>query len=104
MSVPIQLFTKDPDATETFGIDWTRFPGSSSPVGSGYLGAETISAASWPGVPAGITEVSHSNTTTTTQITLSGGTDNTDYDLVCRITTSGSRITDRTIRIQVRQQ
>jgi hypothetical protein len=87
-----QAFEKDPQAVLDYGIDW-----------SDWLGADTISASTWT-VPSGITKDSDTNTTTTTTIWLSGGTVDTDYELVNHITTAGAREDDRTITIRVRQR
>jgi len=87
-----QIFIKDPQAILDYQINWAS-----------WLGADTISTSTWT-VPAGITKVSDSNTTTTTTIWLSGGTVDTDYDIVNHIKTVGTREDDRTIHIQVRQK
>ena len=60
-----------------------------------YEGLPTTKTLYHPGVSYGV------NTVCT--IVLSGGTVNTDYDLVCRITTSDGRTLDQTITIMVRQ-
>lgn len=88
----ITLYTKDPDAVLDYVFDWSSF-----------LGADTITSVSW-GIPAGITSVTTSNTTTTATIWLSGGTLNTRYAIRNRIITTGGRTNDRTIYIKVRDQ
>jgi len=60
------VFTKDSDETLDYQIDW-----------SSWLGTDTISTSTWV-VDSGITKVSDTNTTTTTVIWLSGGSDGTD--------------------------
>jgi len=87
-----QAFEKDPQAVLDYAIDW-----------SDWLGSDTISTSAWT-VPAGITKDSDSNTTTTTTIWLSGGTADTDYELINHIVTAGGREDDRTITIRVRQR
>lgn len=88
----IALYTKDPDATLDYIVDWASF-----------LGVDTINTSTWS-VPAGITSVTTSNTTTTATIWLSGGTLNTRYAIRNRIITTGGRTNDRTIYIKVRDQ
>lgn len=81
---------KDPQDVDSFGINWaTRLDG------------DLISSSDWI-VPTGVTEDSASNTTTTTTIWLSGGTDGDDYELTNRITTTGGRTLDQTVKLRVR--
>ena len=64
----------------------------------------TISASAWV-VPTGLTEVSSppaSHDDTSTTIWLEGGTANTDYTLVNRITTAATRIFEASFRVSVR--
>lgn len=91
---PLRSFVKDPAATLDYTVDWG---------GDDWLGSDTISAVSWT-TPAGLTLASSSNTTTTATAWLGGGIDGQDYDVVCQITTTGGRIDERTIRLQVRQR
>ena len=84
-----QQFTKDPNATLDYTIDWST-----------WLGADTISTSAWT-VPGGITKDSDSNSTTTTTIWLSGGEALAEYSLVNRIVTAGGRTDDRTILVKV---
>jgi len=85
-------FIKDPNAKLDYTVDW-----------SSYLGSDTIDSVEWV-VPDGITMESQEETESVATIWLSGGTAGTDYDVVCRITTVGGRIDDRTIVIKVREQ
>jgi len=87
-----QYFTKDPNATLDYKIDWST-----------WLSTDTISSAAWT-VPTGLTQVSVSNTTTAATIWLSGGTAGTAYEVICRITTATGRIDDRTIGIEVEER
>lgn len=88
-------FTKDPQAVLDYKIDWSAWLAS----------GETISTSTWT-VPSGITDDSDSITdsNTSTTIWLSGGTADTDYDLINHIVTSEGREEDRTITIGVRQR
>lgn len=83
---------KDPQDVDSFGIDWSERLSATS---------DTISTSDWI-VPSGITEDSASNTTTTTTIWLSGGTDGEDYEIVNRIVTVGGRTLDQTVKLRVR--
>ena len=85
-------FSKDPNAILDYQINWAT-----------WLGSDTIASSAWT-VPAGITQTSATNTTTTATIWLSGGTEGTDYDLINRITTVGGRTDDRTITIGLAQK
>jgi hypothetical protein len=84
------LAQKDPSDVIDYVIDW-----------SGVLGADTISTSTWS-IPAGITQNSESETTTTATIWLSGGTSGTDYPIVNTIVTAGGRTWSRTFVVPVR--
>ena len=86
-------FVKDPNAIETFTVDWAA-----------PLGTDTIASSSWI-VPSGIAQVSIGNTTTKATIKLSGGTAGTTYMVTNRIitTTSGETL-DASIYIVVEEQ
>ena len=90
MADPIKTWTKDPDATLDYELDWSTWLGT----------GETISAATVT-VPAGITLDTDTNTDTTQTAWLSGGTAGAHYDVVYQITTNQSRTDDRTVRITV---
>jgi len=99
----IVLDAKDPDAVEPYFIVWCDADGTNdgSTADDGELQSATISTVTWT-VPTGITQDSaNTNSVTINGITydantvatiwLSGGTDGTDYDIECKITTSDSR-------------
>lgn len=86
-------YNKDPDATLNYTFDWSRWLES----------GETIASAAFT-VESGLTKGAESNTTTTAQVTLSGGTAGETYDVTCRITTNAAQIDDRTIQIAVSEQ
>jgi hypothetical protein len=94
MAFPLETWTKDPASTLDYNVDWDS---------DDWLGTDTIASVTWT-VPAGITSVSTSATTTIATIFVSGGTVGQDYDIGCRITTVGGRIDERTIRLKVRQR
>lgn len=82
-------FTKDPNATLDYEIDWAA-----------WLDGDTISTSTWI-VPSGITDGTKSNTSTTTTIWLSGGAAGERYRITNRITTAGGRTDDRSITVRV---
>ena len=88
-ATPIHTFTKDPNAVLDYTINWSL-----------YLGSDTISTSTFT-VEAGLTKNSESNTTTTSTVWLSGGTDGTNYSVACRIVTAAGRTDDRTFRVTV---
>lgn len=63
----------------------------------------SVASADWT-VPSGITEVSASESGFLTSITLSGGTDGVDYDILCRMTDSQGNVHEQTITVPVRAQ
>lgn len=85
-------YEKDPDSTEDYTFNWT-----------GHLGADTISTSEFL-LPDGLTQVSVSNTDTQATIMVSGGTRGRMYRIVNRVTSSGGRQWDQTIRVIIREQ
>ena len=69
------------DASEE--LDWTE-------DWSSWLGNDTIQSSSWT-IPAGLTEVSSTNTSTAATIWISGGTNQANYVIKNAIATSGGR-------------
>jgi len=76
-------------------VVWTtRAPSASIP---------DVSTAVWT-VPSGITKDSQLEDGPITYITLSGGTDGEDYDILCRMTPSSGNVAEQTITVPVRSQ
>ena len=109
---------KDPSAVEPYFIVWCDEDGTNDGTANdkGELQGATISTSGWTGdSDTGLKENS-SNTSAITiagieyganlvaTIWLSGGTDNTDYDLLNQIITSDSRTLEKTITVMVRNQ
>lgn len=81
---------KTPNEVKDYSIDWTD-----------RLAGDTISTSAFT-VPSGITLDSQTNDTTSSTAWISGGTDGTDYNVTCLVTTAGGRTYEWPIRIQVR--
>ena len=87
----LKKFTKDPNATLDYTIDWSAWLSPNQ---------DTISNATVPSVPSGLTiQTPVTKTTTQTTVWISGGTAGTSYDVTVHITTTGGRQDDRTITI-----
>lgn len=98
---------KDKDETLDYSLDWSR----------ALEGGETIEGVSWSIVDSTNTKVSFSagstvntlrnvtqtNTSTVATIYLQAGTDNQEYQLYCSITTTGSRVKERSVKIRIRE-
>jgi hypothetical protein len=82
---------KDPDEVDSFGINWAP-----------RLNGDLIASSTW--TVDGLTQDSSSNTTTTTTVWLSGGVDGDDYEVQNRITTTGGRTIDQTVKLRVRSK
>lgn len=80
---------KDPSDVLDYTIKW-----------SGLLAGDTIASVVWT-VPAGLTQESVSNTSTSTTIWLSGGTAGTTYTVACLIVTAGGREIERSASLAV---
>ncbi len=85
-------FTKDPNAVLDYSVDWSR-----------WLDGDTIATSVWT-VPAGLTKVSDTNTTTKTTAWLSGGAADQSYTVTNRITTTGGRTEDRSFILKVEER
>jgi hypothetical protein len=83
--------TKAPADLITYTLDWTPW----LPTG------DEIATVTWD-VPVGLVNVGETNTTVLAKITLTGGTPNDDYDVVCQITTVLGAVGYRTVTIPVR--
>lgn len=85
-------YTKDPDATLDYPIDWAD-----------WLGADTIASSSWA-ADDGITIEDDSNSTTVATVWLSGGTPGRAYSVRNRITTAAGRINDQTLLVRIQDR
>lgn len=85
-------FNKDPDARLDYKVDWTS-----------WLDTDTISNSEWI-IPTGITYEADTFDNTSATVWLSGGSLDSSYEVVNRITTAAGRIDDRTITIRIRQK
>ena len=109
-------FIKDPNSVETFTVVWCSKSnlndGSASDTGA--LQGATLSTVAAT-VPAGLTLDSENKNSATIQgvtydintvhnMTLSGGTAGTDYNVVSRVTTSDGRTLDKAIIIVCRER
>lgn len=81
----LATFPKDPNAVLDYTLDWAL-----------WLNGDTISTSTWT-VPAGITNVLATKTTTATTIWISAGTLATSYSVVNKIVTTNGRTEERTI-------
>lgn len=94
---PIATRFKDPDEVLPFTIDWAADADDGGPW---LVGNDEISVSTWD-VTTGITVDSDSETTTTTQIVLSGGTAGETYFAANKIVTTAGWTAVRTIQINV---
>jgi hypothetical protein len=89
----MKSYTKDPEATRTYEIDWSDYLQG--------LGNVTIQTSAWT-VPDGLIIEDETNTATTTAIKLSGGSVNVNYTLYNKITTSGGDADRRAFLVRIR--
>lgn len=88
-------FTKDPDSTLDYQMDWTTF-----------LSTDTIASSTWSvaGYDAELIVNSTSNTSTTATVWLSGGTVNVKYNVTNKVTTASGRVVDRSFTMLIVQK
>jgi len=89
----LQNFDKDPDAVLDYAFNWTDWLESGETITSRVVTVST-----------GLTKNSDSESAGVVTIWLSGGTHGVDYLVACKITTSSSRIDERTANIRCRQR
>jgi hypothetical protein len=90
-----QTYTKDPDATLDYPVDWES-----------WLDDDTISASEWvleDGLTIGTGDIAPSFTGTVATAFIAGGTVGTTYLVTNRITTAGGRIDDRSFRLKIKE-
>ena len=91
----LKKFVKDPNAKLDYTIDWSAWLAANT---------DTISAATVPTAPAGLTIQSPVTfTATQTTVWISGGTAGSSYDVAVHIVTAGGRQDDRTITITCKE-
>lgn len=96
----MEAFTKDPDANLDYTQDWSAYLAEGDTISSSeWFVADTAATDETP-VEVGI----DSYTDTETLVWLSGGTTGTTYIVTNRVTTTGGRIDDRSIKIKVKEQ
>lgn len=98
---------KDKDETLDFSLDWSRALDS----------GETLTGVDWFVVDSsdqkmpfgigvtvdGLRNQTQTNTSTVATIYLAQGTNNKEYKLYCSATTSSGRVTERTVKIRIRE-
>lgn len=85
------MYKKDPNATLDYQFDWTEYL---API------SDVISSVVWT-LSAGLTQVSQSFTATNAIIFVSGGVLDDIETIACKITTTGGRIDERTIQLNI---
>lgn len=86
------IFVKDPNAVLDYAVDWSR-----------WLAGDEIATSTWT-VPAGLTKLGDSTTTTRATVWLAGGTVGQSYTVTNRITTAGGRTEERSFIIRVEER
>lgn len=95
MSVSRELgtFAKDANETVIYGFDWAEDDFLS-------VRSTTISSSSWT-VATGLTQVSASNTTTTTAVKLSGGTLGVTYRCTNAVVLANGETKERSFLVEI---
>lgn len=89
----IPTWTKDPNAVLDYEFNWSKWLYTGDTIASRVVT-----------VPTGITLDSSVPADDKVTVWLSGGTAGTKYNVSCRITTTGGRVDERTIRISVAER
>jgi hypothetical protein len=84
---------KDANDTRTYSIDWSAWL-------AGLAGTDTIATSVWV-APSPITIVNQSNSTTKTNVRLSGGVSPSVYVIANTVTTVGGEIKQVVFRVSV---
>lgn len=83
------VFTKDPDSTIDFAVDWSDMLAS----------GESITTSAWE--TDGLTEVSSTSAGNTRAVVLSGGVVGMIYSAVNRVSTDQGRTLEQTVAVRV---
>lgn len=99
---------KDPNETLDYSLDWSRFLRSGETISSSLwfvvnTSGETVSFNTGETVDS-LSNVTNSNNSSITTINLSGGTSNTFYKLVCRVTLNTSFVAERSVSIYIKER
>lgn len=91
--MPLNSFKKDPDSVLDYAFNWNEWlePGEN-------INSHVIT------VDDGITKDSSNNSSTVVTVWLSGGTAGINYNIACKIITSGGRTVERSITIRCRER
>ena len=96
---------KDHDEVLDYSIDWSRFLADNETIETvtWFIDVDGVKTQWLDGaVHSGIQNISTTNTTKISTIYLGMGTPNTTYKITCRISTSTTVITERVVRIKIR--
>jgi len=91
--MPLISFMKDPDSVLDYAFDWSEWLESGGSINSHVVTVDD-----------GITKDSSSNSSTVVTVWLSGGTAGINYNIACKIVTSGGRTVERSITIRCRER
>lgn len=97
---------KDPDETLDYSIDWSRYLGSASITNVAWYvddatGTKTLIPSG--AVVNGIQNVFPTTSGKVTTINLGLGTNNVEYKFYCNITDSTGSISERTVKLRVKE-
>lgn len=98
------IVLKDPGTVLSYGLDWSDFGANDGAAADpGWLQGDTISVSVWAitGPDALLINDTDDNSTTSTSITLSGGTAGYSYKATNHITTAAGFEDERTIQVKV---
>jgi len=84
---------KDPNEVLDYSIDWRPR----------LVTGDTIATVTWT-IPAPLTQGGTSNTNGITSTFISGGVEAATYSILCRITTTGGRTMDQTVKLKIKSR
>ena len=99
---------KDKDEQLDYSVDWSRWLGNGVTISSVTWYVDNASGVKTEftggSVVNGLQNVAATNTNTVATINLALGTNNVEYKLYCRITDSSGSITERTVKLRIKEQ
>lgn len=96
---------KDPDEILDYSLDWSRYldSGENITLVQWYIDVDGVKTLWSQGVAQnGLLYVSATNTEDYATIVLGDGTNNVTYKITCKITTNLGNVTERAVRIKIR--
>lgn len=97
-------YLKDPDAVLDYVFNWGEWLASGDTISSKTITPASGLTVNSSSIVAGTDRAGTAVTAGAVQVWVQGGTDGSEYTLLCHIVTAGGRTDDRTMAIRIRSR